>query len=297
MRNHPSLTPRIRLWLYDDTTATKRLKVATVTMQCDLEPRENLAKITHNIENIMQKHSDVNLILFGEMILGHYNPGGMPAYHREIAESIPGKTTQALAKQAKQHKIYICFGMSEDHDGQLHNTQALINPQGEIQTCHRKWNLKPGEAHAGYQPGNLPVTFTDIQGIKTGLIICSDAAHPRTMQTLLRNKPELILFSLADDEDVGWFVAKAHARLYNAWIVSANRFGHEQNYWNGHTVISDPLGVLQVTSIDREGYLIYDIGFVKNKSMLKNVIRNLSVKAPLLVHVFTHLKILKSYFN
>ena len=187
--------------------------------------------------------------------------------------------------------------MSENSDGELHNTQVLLNPKGDIQVCHRKWNLKHAETLADYKPGNLPVTFTDIQGIKTGIVVCSDAAHPRTMQTLLRKRPELILSSLADDKDEEWFVAKANARLYDAWVVSANRYGQEQHYWNGHTVISDPLGVLRVTSIDREGYWVYDLGFADTRSLLKNVIRNMWVKAPLLVHVLTHLKILKSYYE
>jgi hypothetical protein len=93
------------------------------------------------------------------------------------------------------------------------------------------------------------------------------------MKTLLQNRPDHILFSLADDEDEGWFVAKSHARLYNAWIVSANRFGQEQNYWNGHTVISDPMGMLRVTSLHKAGYLVYDIGFPEDKILVKRLIR------------------------
>ena len=296
MNNIPSYVSKISSWLYDAGTATRRLKIATVTMQCEIEPAKNLVNITQNIDSIMQQHPDVNLVMFGEMILGHYKPGANPTYHRDISETIPGKATRVLGNQAKQHGIYICFGMSEDSEGQLYNTQVLINPKGEIQTFHRKWNLKPGEVHAGYQPGHLAGNFTNIRSIKTGLIICSDAAHPQTMQTLLRNRPELILFSLADDEDKDWFVAKSNARLYNAWIVSANRFGQEQNYWNGHTIISDPMGVLRATSIHKAGYLVYDLGFAGDRVLIKRLIRILWVKLPLLLHVLTHLKTLLSYY-
>lgn len=297
MNDKPSLTSKIKTWLYDESTATRRLKVAAVTMQCDTEPGKNLAKITQNIDTIMQQHPDVNLILFGEMILGHYKPGANPAYHREISESIPGDATRILGDQAKQQDIYICFGMSENNEGPLHNTQVLLNPEGEIQACHRKWNLKAGEIHAGYQPSDSPVTFTTIQGINTGLITCFDAAHPRTIRTLMQSHPQLILYSLADDEDEDWFMAKALARLYSAWIVSANRFGQEQNFWNGHTVISDPLGKLRATSVDREGYLVFNLGFAEDETFVKHLIRHLWVKVPLLLYVLTHLKTLLSYYK
>lgn len=284
-------------WLYDDASAKKRLKIAAVTMRCDQEPSHNLSQMIHIIETIKLAHSDVQLILFGEMILGYYAPGSMPAYHREIAEPLHGETTIKLGDIAIKHNVYISFGMSENAEGKLHNTQVLLNPQGDVQTYQRKWNLKPGEIQAQYQPGNSPVTVTDICGAKTGMIICSDAAHPRTMRELMRNRLELILFSLADDEDEDWFVAKANARLYGSWVVSANRYGEEQHFWNGHTIISDPLGVLRATSIDKAGYLFYDLGFDEDGSWLKRTARNFWVKAPLLVHVLTHLRILKSYFT
>ena len=292
----PPAAVKIQRWLYDESATAKRLKIATVTLQCEREPANNRIKMIQIIDSIMLAHPDVELIMFGEMILGHYNPEGMPAYHREISEPVPGKTTQVLGKLAGKYGIYLCFGMSENDDGHLYNTQVLLNPQGEIQAFHRKWNLKQGEIHTHYQPGNQPVTVTEISGIKTGMIICSDAAHPRTMRELIHNRLELILFSLADDKDEDWFVAKANARLYDAWVVSANRYGQETHYWNGHTVISDPLGKLRLTSTDREGYWVYNIGFAENKSRLKNAVRNLWVKAPLLIHVLTHIKILKSFY-
>jgi hypothetical protein len=36
--------------------------------------------------------------------------------------------------------------------------------------------------------------------------------------------------------------------VYDAWIVTANRYGDENGYfWNGHTVISDPIGSLRAS--------------------------------------------------
>ena len=78
------------------------------------------------------------------MILGWYNPGQMPEYHRRISKPISRETLRPFASLAAQHGIYLCFGMSEIDDVTLHNSQVLLTPQGEIQAVHRKWNPKPG---------------------------------------------------------------------------------------------------------------------------------------------------------
>jgi predicted amidohydrolase len=179
----------------------------------------------------------------------------------------------------------------------MYNAQVLLNPGGEIQAIHRKWNLKPAEREAGYQPGDRPVTLTDVKGVRTGMVICSDMAHPRTMWTLMRGRLGLILNSLADDQDEKWFVAKAHARMYDAWVVSANRVGQETGYWNGHTVISSPDGRLRAMMMDKEGYLVEELASRPDRSWLLRWMRTTWVKAPLPWHVLRHWKILKTYYE
>ena len=97
------------------------------------------------VNQIMTENPDTEIILFGEMITGWYDPKGMENYHKDISETIPGKTSKLLAKLSKKHKIYLCCGLSEKKKGEYYNTQVLVDPKGEIQTTHRKWNLKPGE--------------------------------------------------------------------------------------------------------------------------------------------------------
>jgi predicted amidohydrolase len=220
------------------------------------------------------------------MILGWYSPGKMPAYHRQVSQPISSETLQPFSSLAVQHGIYLCFGISELDGQSLHNAQVLLNPQGQVQAIHRKWNLKPGEKAAGYQPGPVPVTVTEIEGIRTGMVICSDTASPRAMWELMKCRLDLILLSLADDADEGRFGAKFNARLYDAWIVTANRYGDENGwFWDGHAVISDPLGALRATGQGREQVLAYELVCAADTSWLKRIIRNVYVKAPLFFHV------------
>ena len=108
--------------------------------------------------------------------------------------------------------------MSECNGDELFNAQILLNSRGEIQTVHRKKNLKEAEKEANYQPGSEMVTITDIKGIKTGIVICSDTASFRTMWELVKARLDLIIVSLADDDEDD-FVTKFQARLFDAWVV------------------------------------------------------------------------------
>ena len=287
---------RLRSFLYNEQGAAKRLKVAGVAMSCDREPDVNRAKMADMVGAIMRAHPDTELVVFGEMILGWYSPGKMPEYHRRISQPISNETLQLFSSLAVEHGIYLCFGMSELDGASLHNAQVLLNPQGQVQAIHRKWNLKPGEKKANYQPGPVPVTITDIKGIRTGIVICSDAASPRAMWELMKSRLDLVILSLADDSDEGLFMAKLNARMYDAWIVTANRYGDEDGwFWNGHLVISDPCGELHATGQGDEQYLAHELMCGADRSGPKRVLRNVIVKAPLFLHIIRNWKKARAY--
>ncbi len=282
-------------FLYNEKKATKSIKVVSTAIHCERDPDKNRIKMITSVDNILQMYSDVELVIFGEMVLGWYNPGGDLEFYREISEPVPGETTLALASLAQRHKIYICFGISELEGGNIHNTQVLLNPQGEIQTVHRKYNLKPGEIAANYQPGYEMVTTTHIKGIKTGIVICSDTANPQTMLELIRNKYELIIHSLADD-DQDDFVTRFQARIYDAWFVTANRFGEEgDHFWPGLITVTDPLGKIRGQKLGAEQVLVYELQFAEPGSRVKQFIRNICVKTPLIFHILKNWKQARSY--
>lgn len=91
-------------------------------------------------------------------------------------------------------------------------------------------------------------------------------------------------------------MAKFNARMYDAWIVTAIRYGDEDGYyWNGHVVIPGTCGGLRATGQDREQVLVYELGFADSQSWLKRAIRNVWVKAPLALHVLRNWTRAKSY--
>jgi len=286
---------KFKTYLYDEEQYEKKIKIAITAMRCDRDPENNRTKMVTTINTIMHEDPGVELVVFGEMILGWYIPGANPGYHREISEPIPGETTQTLASLALKHNIYICFGLSEVDGEVIHNSQVLINPKGEIQAVHRKKNLKRGEMDANYQPGQVMVTETEIKGIRTGIVICSDTASPDTIWELMHSKFELIIHSLADD-DQDDFVTRIQARAYDAWVVTANRFGKEvDKHWPGLITVTDPLGDIRHTGQGLEQTLVYELRFAAPGSGVKRVIRNIWVKTPLVFIILKNWKRARSY--
>ena len=133
------MTHKLKSVLCAEHTATKRLKIANVAVSCALDPTANRAKIVDTVDVIIQAHPDVELVIFGEMVLGWYNADEMPEYHRQVSQPVSMETLKPYSCLAAQHGVYLCLGIPEIDGSLLYNTQVLFDPQGEIQAVHRKW--------------------------------------------------------------------------------------------------------------------------------------------------------------
>lgn len=232
------------------------VRIASVVMQCDQNHEVNTEKMTKIIQDVKNEHADIDLVFFGETIDTWYNPVKAKDLHFYAAQCIPGRRTQHFAKLAKELGIYICFGMNEKNGDVLQNSQVLINPDGDIQAIHRKHTFR----EQFYQAGTDLITMTEISGLEVALVICSDISDLNTIYKLIRQKPDLILLSLADDKDEDYFISRLNALIYKTWIVEANRYGQEIDFfWDGHQAISDPFGNIVQKSMGSENIMFCEI--------------------------------------
>lgn len=286
----------LKSFLYNDKEADKRLRIATVAMQCDTESEVNRKKMVETINAIKHQHPDTDLIIFGETILGWYKkPPETKKYHEEIAETIPGVTTQIISELAQQKELYVSFGLVERNDGKLYNAQVVIDPKGEIIAVQRKKNPKC----ESFQPGERTITFADINGIKTGIVICYDTQQKMTAEEVAENEPHLVIISNADwsnEWDTRNFGVRYLARKFNSWLVSANRFGDEGKiHWDGHIEISNPVGDMCCVKKSAEQYAYYDIGFDMDQSQAKKKARKAYMKISIAYHIIKNLDIALKY--
>lgn len=243
---------------YDDSNANTHLNIASVSMQCSKDKQENLDKMISMIEKIMAEKPQTRLIVFGETILGWYYKADEPeAYQGRIAETIPGPATSTIGVLADSLDIYIVFGMTEIKESKLYNSQVLLNPEGEIEAVHRKVHFFDWDEESGFTKGDQK-TIVEIDGIKTGMIICADVQSLWLTKGLVDEPIELLLHSLASNADE--FTIDAVARQFNSWVVFANRCGEEDNAdYSGTCYISDPAGTIRVGGEGKERYVYYKI--------------------------------------
>ncbi len=273
--------------LYNISKANKHLKIATTAMICDENPDKNLHKMTNFIEKIKQDYPDVELIVFGETIHGwFFNFKKTAEYHHKIAEAVPGRTTNIMSELATKNNVYLCFGINEKDGSRFYNSQVLIDSSGKITAVHRKRKMR----ESFFSPGEIPVTIVQIKDIRTGLVICYDVQSKEVNKALRKSKLELIIHSLADDEDPREFGIGFLARSYDAWLINANRYGEEGgHYWNGWLTITNPLGEICARGKEKEQYLYYEIGIIEKQNWFTKIIRKIYVRFGRIFHVIKNL--------
>jgi len=246
---------------YNTDEFDRHINVASVALQCDKDPEKNADKIGKFISQICTEKPDVELIVFGEMILGWYeDPENQRSYQESLAETIPGPTTNKISTLAEEYKVYITFGMVQRLDGKLYNAQPIIDPEGKIVDIHHKTFLTPADETAGFEKGKK-LTTLNINGIRTGVIICKDQENSLLTESVVDNNCQLVILSFADDVVEDYFGYGSNlSRKYNAWLVTSNRYGKEGEYFYcGEIRVSDPGGNHLIKKANKEQYLYYTI--------------------------------------
>jgi len=171
------------------------------------DKQANLAKIEANVREAASQGVDIvafpeeALIGCGECAVCR---SGTPKceYHADLAETVPGPSSEQIAELAADHGVYVSFGLAERDAADpkvLYNAAALVGPEG-IQGTYRKLHLGslPWVTEGiTFRPGNqLPVFETRFGPV--GLIICYDFwFNPELARLLALKGARVILNSCA----------------------------------------------------------------------------------------------------
>jgi len=247
---------------YDDSNAPRHLKVAAVSIQPDKSDKQvTLNLIKTMVEKIKLDHSDIQVIVFGELILEwYYDDETKDAYQKLMSETIPGNSTDFVKNLAQTNNVNIVFGMTEldNSTNYLYNTQILIRTNGEL-VKYRKRNLNETDLDNKMTAGNQLVT-TEIDGIKVALFICSDMQSNKITKEIANAKVDVILHSLTSSTDMNANISYVGTQM-NTWIVFANRFGTEGIFeYTGFTHIINPAGTISERAIGSNAYVYRNLG-------------------------------------
>ena len=116
---------------------SREIRIALLQLRCDGDPSENLEKALVSIASATAEGAE--LVCLPELFRTRYFCQSEDERHFDLAEPIPGETSEALAKAAKDFGISILGSIFERRQaGLYHNTALVIAPDGEIVCRYRK---------------------------------------------------------------------------------------------------------------------------------------------------------------
>ncbi|MCW3999649.1 MAG: carbon-nitrogen hydrolase [Candidatus Bathyarchaeota archaeon] len=230
-------------------------------------------------------HQGAQIICLQELYRTQYFP---QEEHRDVAglaETIPGESTDALCKLAKQHGVVIVAPLFEKgSDGKFYNSAAVIGVDGKILGVYRK-------IHVPYDPyfyeknyfeaGTEPYRVYDVGCAKIGVLICYDQWFPEAARINTLQGAEILLYPTAigyvkgytsadgDWHDAWRTVQRSHAIANGVHVAAVNRVGEEGEleFWGG-SFVCDAFGkVLAEASTTQEEVLIVKVDLAMNRQI------------------------------
>ncbi|KZN33206.1 apolipoprotein acyltransferase [Pseudoalteromonas luteoviolacea CPMOR-2] len=211
----------------------------------------------------------------------------------DLAEVIPGPSTNELGELAKELNIVIVASLFEKRaTGLYHNTAVVIESDGSIAGKYRKMHIPddPGFYEKFYfTPGDLGFEPIQTSVGKLGVLVCWDQWFPEGARLMAMAGAELLIYPTAigwdprDDKDEqirqrdAWMIAqRAHAVSNGVPVISVNRVGHESDpsnqsegiqFW-GNSFVAGPQGeLLAHGSEEQEEILVVEIDQNRSESV------------------------------
>jgi formamidase len=192
------------------------------------------------------------LYLSGEDPFTRDEPQG---YAEEVAEPIPGPTTDRIGKLAATAKRWIAAGsLLERADEGIFNTAVVFSPTGELVARHRK--IVPWAPFEKTVPGGALTVF-DIPGKgRVGLMICYEGWFPEIARGLALKGAELIVqpsLTTTPDRAEELVLARSHAIVNQCFVVNVNGVA---TIGGGSSIAVDPEGRVLFEAGGGEEFLV-----------------------------------------
>jgi len=222
---------------------TDQIKIALAQTSCKVGDKAyNIQKMATYIAKA--KKQKANLIIFPELSLTGYTTRDRTY---ELAETIPGSSTQKMERLAKQNNMHIIYGMIEKSakaQAVIYNTAVLTAPNGTI-GHYRKMYLPTHsvfEEKRYFRQGYETPVFDTPLG-KIGIIICYDIFFPEITRVLrLKGAKLIVCISASPAVRRNYFETLTTARAIEntVYLAYVNLVGIEDGlqFWGGSRLIT-----------------------------------------------------------
>ncbi|MBX6360033.1 carbon-nitrogen hydrolase [Pseudacidobacterium ailaaui] len=267
--------------------STLNYKIGLVQMSCSPDPDENLEKAVERVREAARMGA--NIICLPELFRAQYFCQREDHALFDIAESVPGPSTERLSAVAREEKVIVVASIFERRaPGLYHNTAVLLLQDGSIGGLYRKMHIPDDPLYYEkfyFTPGDLGFKAFDTSVGKIGTLVCWDQWYPEGARITALQGANVLFYPTA----IGWHpsekeqygtaqyeawqtIQRAHAIANGVYVGAVNRVGHEQGdvrgnrvdgpgleFWGG-SFIADPFGrILAKASHDKEEILIGEI--------------------------------------
>ena len=265
----------------------KTLPVALIQDRNQGGAEENLALIETRVAEAAK--SGAKLVLLQELHNGPYFCQHELVDEFDLAETIPGPSTERLGKLAKQHGVVLVSSLFEKRaTGLYHNTAVVFDADGSTAGRYRKMHIPddPGFYEKFYfTPGDIGFEPIDTSVGRLGVLVCWDQWYPEGARLMALAGAELLLYPTAigwdpDDDQAektrqrdAWVLShRGHAVANGLPVLSCNRVGHESSplgasgidFW-GNSHVLGPQGEFIAEAGTEPTILLADVDMARSE--------------------------------
>ena len=257
------------------------LHVGLVQMRCEADPARNLARAMDGIADAARRGAEV--VCLPELFRTFYLCQSEDARRFDWAESIPGPSTEALAKQAADLRIALIVSLFERRaPGLYHNTAVVLDEAGELVGRYRKMHIPDDPLFYEkfyFTPGDTGFRAWQTKHGKIGVLICWDQWYPEAARLTAMQGAEILFYPTA----IGWHpsekkqfgvnqhgawetIQRSHAVANGCFVAAVNRVGLEKpiggdglEFWGQSFVTGTSGQIIAKASVKKEETLLVEV--------------------------------------
>jgi N-carbamoylputrescine amidase len=259
-----------------------RFKVGLVQMSMAPRPEDNVAKAEERVREAASRGAEV--VCLPEMYRTPYFCQKEDHANFALAETVPGPSTEALSRVAKQAGVAVVVPIFERRaPGVYHNSAVILDADGKVAGLYRKMHIPDDPLFYEkfyFAPGDLGFQAFDVGPGRIGTLICWDQWYPEGARLTALRGAAVLFYPTA----IGWHpsekaehgtsqrsawqtIQRSHAIANGVYVAVVNRVGHERpaeggdglEFW-GSSFLADPIGVvIAEASTDREEILVGEV--------------------------------------
>jgi len=262
-----------------DSAMPEKFKIGLIQMSCGADPAANLSKALGRIREAAQRGGQI--ICLQELFRSQYFCREENPELFNLAEPIPGPSTEALGKAAKELGVVIIGSLFERRAaGVYHNTAVVLNADGSLLGMYRKMHIPDDPLYYEkfyFTPGDLGFRSFETSYGHIGVLVCWDQWYPEGARLTSLQGAQVLFYPTA----IGWHprekeefgaaqldawrtIQRAHSIANGVYVAAVNRVGYEGTpesgieFW-GNSFVADPFGQIAAqASSDKEEILIVE---------------------------------------